>query len=113
MYDYADEPEGERGKVAKQIAKTAELQHLTGQRRDVFTDSVSLCSSCKWSSSRRREHQNTRQMNCSIFNGPCPEDIKECSEYGGINSLTLNQMAEIATIIDIGPRRRVGFQDEK
>lgn len=50
-----DTPEDEgRAKVAAQIEKVAKTQHLSGQRRKTFTDSVSLCTSCKWSSSRRR-----------------------------------------------------------
>lgn len=48
-------------------------------------------------------------MECGIFSGPCPEDINECSEYATINSLSLGQMAEIAYLIDISPKKRVGF----
>lgn len=109
--DYTPEDEG-RAKVAAQIEKAAKQQHLTGQRRDAFTDSVSLCSSCKWSSSRRQASRNTKRIECGIFNGPCPEDINECSEYVTVTSLTLGQMAEIAYIIDISPKKQVGFHGD-
>lgn len=111
MYDNGDDtPEdAERTKIAHQIEKIAKQQHLTGQRRETFTDSVSLCSTCKWASRRRRSSQNTQQLDCSVFPGPCPEDIQECSEYATITSLSLAQMASIATLIDIAPPKRVGF----
>ena len=111
MHDMDDTPEDEgRAKIAAQIEKAAKQQHLTGQRRrDNFVDSTSLCTSCKWSSTRRRAGQNTRRMECNIFSGPCPEDISECSEYATVTSLTLGQMAEIAIIIDLSTPKRVGF----
>ena len=112
-FPYESSPEDpERAKVAIQIEKTARTQHLTGQRRESFVDQTSLCTSCKWSSSRRRSGQNTRQLECSIFRGPCPEDINECSEYATITSLSLNQMAEIATLIGGSADRKVGFNHE-
>lgn len=99
-----------RERIARQISTTAKQQHLSGQRRETFTDDISLCASCKWSQSRRRRNSNTRRMECTVFSGPCPEDIQECTEYNTITSLSLNQMAEIAIIIDNGPAKRVGFQ---
>ena len=109
MYD-DDTPEDKgRAKIAAQIEKVAKQQHLTGQHREVFTDSVSLCSSCKWAQSRRRQSSNTKRLEYSVFSGPCPEDISECSEYTHITSLTLGQMADIAIIIDISPPKHVGF----
>ena len=96
-------------KLANQLEKTAQQQHLTGRRRETFTDSVSLCGSCKWSFSRRRAGKNTRQMMCSIFSGPCPEDINECSEYSTITSLSLAQMAEMATLVGGVADKKVGF----
>mgnify|MGYP001565451959 CR=1 FL=1 len=114
MYDDdGEEISDSRAAIAKSIKQTAQLQHLTGVRHDTFTDTTSLCSTCKWSQSRRRASHNARRMECSIFSGPCPEDISECSEYATINSLTLNQMADIAIIIDITPPKRVGFQGDK
>jgi hypothetical protein len=114
MYPDDDTPEDQgRAKIASQIEKTAKQLHLTGQRRETFTDSVSLCNTCKWASSRRRKSANIKRIECSIFSGPCPEDISECSEYSTITSLTLGQMADIATIIDISPPKRVGFHGGK
>lgn len=112
MYDDDNPEDAARAKIADHIEKVAKQQHLTGQRRDAFSDSVSLCGSCKWASSRRRQSSNTRRMECSVFSGPCPEDISECSEYTHITSLTLGQMADMAVIIDISPRKRVGFQGD-
>ena len=105
--DYIEDPE--RSKIASQIEKVAKQQHLSGKRREAFTDSISLCTTCRWSSSRRRSGQNTKRIECGVFSGPCPEDISECSEYATVTSLTLGQMAEIAYIIDISPKKHVGF----
>lgn len=96
--------------LVKQIETTAKLQHLTGQRREAFTDSLSLCNTCKWAQSRRRATRNTREMSCSIFSGPCPEDINECSEYGTVTSMTLSQMAGIAILVGGSSDKKVGFQ---
>lgn len=108
--DYTAPPEdAARERIARQISTTAKQQHLSGQRRETFTDDLSLCTSCKWSQSRRRKGSNTRHIECSVFSGPCPEDIQECTEYSVITSLSLNQMAEIAIIIDNSATKRVGF----
>jgi len=109
MYDDDIPEDAGRAKIADQIEKIAKQQHLTGQHREAFVDSISLCSSCKWAQSRRRKGQNTKRMDCVVFSGPCPEDISECSEYTEITSLSLGQMAEIAIIIDVNPCKRVGF----
>lgn len=106
--DTPDDPA--RAKVADEIEKTAKRQHLEGVRRDSFVDSASLCNHCKWAQIRRRASKNERRMECSVFSGPCPDDIQECTEYAGHASLSLAQMADIAIIIDSGERKRVGFQ---
>jgi hypothetical protein len=114
-FDY-EEPidDVERNKVAHQIEKTARFQHLTGQRRESFVDGLSLCNTCKWAQSRRRASHNNKRMECQMFSGPCPEDISECTEYTTINSLSLNQMAEIAILIDVQPKgKKVGFHHDK
>lgn len=114
MYEdpYDSPSDSSRAHIAEQIEKTAKQQHLSGKKREVFTDTISLCGSCRWAQSRRRASSNTRRMDCSVFSGPCPEDITECSEYSTITSLTLSQMADIAIIIDTGPIKRVGFHGE-
>ena len=107
--DEGNEVDSNVASLTKQIEKTARLQHLTGKRREAFTDTISLCGSCKWASSRRRAGKNARQMECQIFSGPCPEDINECSEYATITTLSLSQMAEIATLIGGEENKKVGF----
>jgi hypothetical protein len=98
--------------LTQQIERTARQQHLTGRRREAFTDSVSLCGTCKWAQSRRRAGKNTLRMDCQMFTGPCPEDINECSEYATITSLSLSQMAEIAILIGGQEGKKVGFIKE-
>ncbi len=108
-----DEPtDPVRAAIAGQIEKTAKLQHLTGMRRESFVDAVSLCGSCMWAQSRRRGSRNNKQMECQVFSGPCPEDITECSEYRAVGTLSLNQMAEIAHLIDNNDPKKVGFHKE-
>ena len=107
--DDGNEIDSHTASVVKQIEKTARQQHLTGKRREAFTDTISLCGSCKWASSRRRAGKNNRQMECQMFTGPCPEDISECSEYATITSLSLAQMAEIAILVGGKEDKKVGF----
>jgi hypothetical protein len=109
--DYGRPDDPERKTLASQIEKTAQLQHLSGQRRETFTDGVSLCNSCKYAQTRRRASRNERRIECQMFSGPCPDDISECSEYSTITSLTLSQMAEIAILIDVD-NKRVGFHHD-
>lgn len=96
-------------KLVVQIEKTAKQQHLTGKRRESFVDAISLCGSCKYASIRRRSNKNERQMKCAVFEGPCPEDITECTEYATLTSLSLGQMAEMAHLIGGQEAKRVGF----
>lgn len=78
----------------------AENKRITGVRRAHFVDQKSLCSSCKYASMRRQESRNARIVHCSVFGKQMPEDVIECTDYAAFGTLSLTQMAEIATIID-------------
>jgi hypothetical protein len=87
----------------------AETKLLEGVRQDHFVDQRSLCGTCKYAAIVRQASRNTRVMFCGHFGKVMPEDISECSVYQAINSLSLNQMVEIATIIDDRPDRYRGY----
>jgi len=87
----------------------AENKRLTGVAREHFVDQKSLCSSCKWASIRRQYSRNARIIFCSNFTQLMPEDIKECTAYQAFGSLSLGQMADIATLIDDRKDRNQGY----
>jgi len=87
----------------------AENKRLTGVAREHFVDQRSLCSSCKWASIRRQASKNARIIFCSNFAQLMPEDIKECTAYAAFGSLSLGQMADIATLIDDRPDKYQGY----
>ena len=86
-----------------------ESKRLTGVAREHFIDQKSLCSSCKWASIRRQHSRNARLIFCVNFSQIMPEDIKECTAYTAFGSLSLGQMAEIATLIDDRKDRNQGY----
>lgn len=87
----------------------AENKRLSGVQREHFVDQRSLCTSCKNASIRRRESRNARIIHCNHFDRPMPEDITECTAYAKFGSLSLQQMADIATIIDDRPDKYRGY----
>lgn len=86
-----------------------ETKRLTGVTRDHFVDQHSLCSSCTHASIRRQGSRNTRTIHCHEYGKQMPEDIVECTDYRAFGSLSLSQMAEIATLIDDRPDRYRGY----
>lgn len=87
----------------------AETKKLTGVVRQHFVDQRSLCSSCKHSTIRRQHSKNTRHIYCNSLGEVVPEDISECTIYAAVGSLSLSQMADIATLIDDRPDRYRGY----
>ena len=88
----------DREKLGRQLERSA--SKLEGQKRDHFVDSRSLCNTCRWATIKRRASQNNRLIRCSEIGEYVHEDITECSAYQNITTLSLSQMAEIATLID-------------
>lgn len=87
----------------------AENKRLTGVIRDHFVDQRSLCSSCKHATILRQHSRNARVIHCQNFDKRVPEDIAECTAYLAFGSLSLSQMADIATLIDDRPDRYRGY----
>ncbi len=87
----------------------AETKRITGVMRGHFSDQESLCSSCKYVQITRQHSQNTRRIYCGQLSRYMPEDIAECTDYAAFGSLSLSQMADIATLIDDRPDRYKGY----
>lgn len=87
----------------------AESKKMTGVVREHFVDQRSLCTSCKHSAITRQHSKNARRIYCNDFGKVMPEDIAECTAYAAFGSLSLSQMADIATLIDDRPDRYRGY----
>ena len=87
----------------------AENKRMEGVIREHFVDQRSLCTSCKWASISRQASKNARVIHCNQYGRNMPEDITECTDYSAFGSLSLSQMADIATLIDDRPDRYKGY----
>lgn len=87
----------------------AENKRMAGVNREHFVDQKSLCTSCKWASITRQASKNARVIHCNQYSRNMPEDILECTDYAAFGSLSLSQMADIATLIDDRPDRYRGY----
>ncbi len=85
---------------------------LQSRLRGHFVDDHSLCVSCRWGHVYRQSSKNRRNVYCTTLSKYMPDDVSECSEYQTINQLTLHQMAEIATLIEVN-EKKVGFHQEE
>lgn len=105
----ANKPEvgASRERLADQLE--AQTKRLRGIMRGHFVDQRSLCGSCKWASITRQASRNTRVIYCNQYSRNMPEDIAECTDYAAFGSLSLSQMADIATLIDDRPDRYKGY----
>lgn len=83
-------------------------KHYTGNNREQWVDSKSLCTTCKWAHIVRRSSSNTRSIFCGSLTRWVPEDIGECSEFHTFTQMTLQQMGAIATVIELN-EKKVGF----
>lgn len=86
-----------------------ETKRLQGVMRGHFVDQRSLCTTCKYASIKRQASRNVRVIRCSVIGQIMPEDIAECTDYAAFGSLSLSQMANIATLIDDRPDRYKGY----
>lgn len=103
--------EADHDKLVGRLEKAA--NKLQGQNRESFVDSKSLCTTCRWAFIVRQQSKNNRYIHCSSgYPGNwVPDDISECNSYSNVTELSLGQMAEIATLINI-TEKRVGFYHE-
>lgn len=105
-----DEPDDtDRYKLADRLEVAARKSQIAGVRRESFVDSPSLCGQCRWAMITRRASRNNRVIECQSISRFVPEDIVECSNFTSQNELSLNQMAEMAILIDNHEPKRVGF----
>jgi hypothetical protein len=87
----------------------AENKRMVGVQREHFVDQRSLCTSCKYASIMRQSSKNARNIYCNQYSKLMPEDVAECTDYAAFGSLSLSQMADIATLIDDRPDRYRGY----
>lgn len=77
----------------------AQVRKLQSRMRGHFTDTLSICTSCKYAHIMRQASKNARVIQCSMAGRQVPEDITECNSYQSVTELSLTQMAEIAVLI--------------
>ena len=94
--------------LTEQLERAA--KGIDGVRREQFVDERSLCGSCRWARITRRRSQNNRVVYCGQITEIVPEDIVECSDYRSHTSLSLEQMAGLATLIDPRDHLRNGYR---
>ena len=108
MFNDDDEEHTGRGKLTVTLERLVKAQKLEGVQGESFVDSRSLCTSCVWATITRRSGRNHRVIRCGEMAQFVPEDISECNNYKNITTLSLSQMTEMATLIDIS-EKKVGF----
>lgn len=87
----------------------AQGKKYTGNQREHWVDSKSVCTSCRWAHITRRHSQNARRIYCNSINTFMYEDISECNGYQKFTELSLEQMAGIAVRIDPRPDKCKGY----
>lgn len=108
MFDDEHEEHTGRGKLTNTLERIVKTQKLEGVQTESFVDSRSLCTSCVWATITRRSGRNNRVIRCGEMGMFVPEDISECNNYKNLTTLSLSQMAEMATLIEIS-EKQVGF----
>lgn len=84
-------------------------KRLEGIQRTNWVDSKGICSSCSRAFITRQASRNTRVVYCKEMGHQVPEDISECNMYRNLTTLSLGQMADIATLIDPRPDKYKGY----
>lgn len=84
-------------------------KHYTGNHQEQWVDTKSLCTTCSFSHITRRHSQNKRTVYCTSICKFIPEDISECNAYHNFTELTLQQMGNMAIVIDPRPDRYKGY----
>ncbi len=98
----ADVPTTEnRHILAEQLERAAGNLSGKQQRRALqFVDDKTICGTCKSAHLMRRSSQNTLTIYCCYLGGYVPHDLTECSKYRSITDLSLDQMTDIAVLLD-------------
>jgi len=84
-------------------------QVLEGVRSVNWVDSKGICTTCSHAVIQRRLHKNERVIVCQELRRRVPEDLAECSLHHTVTRLDLDQMSQIATLIDPRPDRYKGY----
>ncbi|MGL5934184.1 MAG: hypothetical protein ACRCZI_01025 [Cetobacterium sp.] len=100
------EPTARENLVDRLERSTAKLQ---ARMRGHFADDRSICTSCRWATITRQASKNKRVIKCMQLGKIVPGDIIECSDYKTINELGLEQMAEMAVLIDVRGKVEGGY----
>lgn len=75
------------------------LAGIRKRRSLEFVNDKSICMTCSNAAIYRRGSKNTHSIRCSRL-GDVPNDIEECNSYQSITELSLDQMVQIATLLD-------------
>jgi hypothetical protein len=86
-----------------------EAKKFTGTKLEHWTDGKGICGSCQWATIIRRASRNTRTIRCGELGKQVPEDITECTAYQNFTQLSLQQMGQIAIVIDPRPDKYKGY----
>ena len=91
---------GERYQLGEHLEEKARpLAGIRKRRSLEFVNDKSICMTCSNATIFRRGSKNTHLIRCSRL-GDVPNDIEECNAYQSITALSLDQMAQIATLLD-------------
>lgn len=97
-----------RWELAERLERQA--AQLTGVRKDGWVDDRSVCSSCRHAHITRRGSANHRVIVCRQLGRPVPHDLSECNSYQNVTELTLQQMSDIAVLIDPRDLLKEGYR---
>jgi hypothetical protein len=103
----SDEPQPTQSRYSLASALERQAGNLAGKVRKKalqFIDDKNICSTCRYAHIMRRGSQNSVIIFCDNVsgydNGRVPSDLTECNKYRNITELSLEQMADIATLLD-------------
>ena len=100
-------PAGDKDRKDYEIHEAiAKAEHLSnGRLKSDLTNpkGVGLCFTCENAHVSKRVERNTYMIICRSLEGNAtmPNDIGECNRYAKITDLSLYQMSQMATLIDV------------
>lgn len=109
--DVPDKPSsyGQRYDMAERLERQAGQLHGVKKKRSLeFIDDKSICHTCSRASIYRRGSKNASVIQCGEF-GAVPNDIEECNRHSAVTELSLDQMAQIAVLLDQRDLLRGGY----
>lgn len=77
--------------------------------KDVNRDDKGLCSKCEFLEYVKFE-DGSSMVKCSWFSKILRKRVESCSEFAVKGRASLREMKDAAWLIDVDPRRKVGFK---